>query len=89
MTTGSSTHNQKVEWLWHDTRRGIATLYYCLFYFLESQELLDPLKEVHVLALHYVDLPRINRALTIYRQGWNHRGIETAQHQSPHQLFVT
>ena len=89
MITGSSTHNQRIERLWRDTHRSVTTLYYRLFYFLENQGLLDPLNEVHIFALHYVYLPRINRALTLFKQGWNHHGIRTASHHSPHQLFVS
>ena len=25
----------------------------------------------------------------MFREGWNHHRIRTAQHQSPHQLFVS
>ena len=89
MITGSSTHNQRIKRLLRDTHRSVTTLYYHLFYFLESQGLLDPLNDMHIFALHYVYLPRISRALTIFKQGWNHHGIRTAGHHSPHQLFVS
>lgn len=88
MITGSSTHNQRIERLWVDMHRCVTSLYYRLFYFLEHQGLLDPLNEMHLFALHYVYLPRINRALEIFREGWNHHRIRTAQHHSPYQLFV-
>ena len=68
--------------------RCVTSLYYRLLYFMEQQGLLDPLNEIHLFALHYVYLPRINRALEIFREGWNHHGIRTAQHHSPYQLFV-
>ena len=67
----------------------VTGLYYCLFYFMENQLLLDPLNELHIFALCYVYFPRINRALHIFRQGWNHHGIRTANNYSPHQLFVS
>ena len=54
MITGNSTHNQRIERLWRDTHRSVTILYYRLFYFLESQGLLDPLNEIHIFALHYV-----------------------------------
>lgn len=86
--TGNSTHNQRIERLWRDTHRSVTILYYRLFYFLEQEGLLDPLNEVHSFALHYIYLPRINRALQVFSEGWNYHGIRTAHHQSPHQLFV-
>ncbi len=86
--TGSSTHNQRIERLWHDMHRCATTLYYRLFYFMEQQGILDPLNQLHRFCLHYVYKPRINRALHLFCKGWNHHGIRTARHLSPHQLFV-
>ncbi len=88
MITGSSTHNQRIERLWVDMHRSVTSLYYRLFYFLEQSDLLDALNEMHLFALHYVFIPRINRALKVFQEGWNHHGIRTAAHLSPHQLFV-
>ena len=87
--TGSSTHNQRIKRLWRDMHRSVTTLYYRLFYFLEIQSLLDPLNEVHLFALSYIYLPRINRALNVFREGWNHHRIRTAHNRSPHQLFIS
>lgn len=42
-----------------------------------------------MLALHYVYLPRINRVIDIFREGWNNHRIRAAQHTSPRQLFVS
>ena len=88
MITGSSTHNQRIERLWVDMHRSVTLLYYHLFYFLEQHGLLDALNEVHLFALHYVYMPRINQALKAFQEGWNHHGIRTANHLSPEQLFV-
>ena len=88
MLTGSSTHNQRIERLWVDMYRSVTILYYRLFYFLEQQGLLDALNEVHLFALDYVYIPRINKALQCFQDGWNHHGIRTAGHSSPQQLFV-
>ncbi len=89
MITGSSTHNQRIERMWVDMHRSVTRLYYRLFYFLEHQGLLDPLSEQHLYALTYVYLPRINRSLEAFIEGWNNHGIRTMRHLSPRQLFVS
>lgn len=43
---------------------------------------------LHIYALHYVYLPRINQALKQFCDGWNEHGIRTAHNKSPCQLFV-
>ena len=52
----ASIHNQRIERLWRDVLQSVTILYYCLFYFLESQHLLDPLNEIQLYAMHYVYL---------------------------------
>ena len=89
MITGSSVHNQRIERLWRDMHRCITVVYYRLFYYLEHQNLLDPDNRLHRYALHFVYLPRINRSLQVFKDGWNHHGVRTAHNLSPHQLFVT
>lgn len=87
MIVGSSVHNQKIEHLWKDVHSCVTRLYYRLFYFLEDQGLLSPLNEHHIYALHYVFVPRINRALGHFTHGWNHHPIRTVHSKSPHQLY--
>ena len=88
MLTGSSTHNQRIERLWVDMYRSVIVVYYRLFYYLEQHQLLNVLNEVHLFALHFVYLPRINQSLRSFQEGWNHHGIRTASHLSPQQLFL-
>ena len=88
MLTGSSTHNQRIERLWVDVKRSVTLMYSNLFYFMEDHDLLDPLNEVHIFALHYIFIPRINHSLLFFQNGWNHHAIRTANHQSPYQMFV-
>ena len=88
MITGSSVHNQRIERLWRDVFNDVVKLYYNLFYFLESQLLLDPLNDNHLFALHYVYLPRINHSLKVFIQGWNFHSIRTASERSPMEMFL-
>ncbi len=55
---------------------------------MEQIDILDPLNEEHLYALHFVFIPRINRALSEFTNGWNNHPIRTAHYKSPHQLFT-
>ncbi|KAJ4928977.1 hypothetical protein JOQ06_004599, partial [Pogonophryne albipinna] len=85
---GRSTHKQRIERLWGDLWRGVSNVYYDLFNFLESEGILDIDNEMHMWALHYVYLPRINHDLRGFLDQWNNHGLRTERHQSPIQLFV-
>ena len=86
---GSSVHNQRIERLWRDSHRCATSVYYRLFYFLEENDILDPLDEEHLFALHYVFVPKVNKSLAVFRGAWNNHGLRTAGGQSPLQLFTT
>ena len=86
--TGCSTHNQRIERLWRDLHRCATQLFYRLFYHLENHDLLDPTNDIHLYVLHFVFLPRINRALVGFCESWNHHSLRTEHYRSPHQLFV-
>ena len=87
--TGSSVHNQRIERLWKDMFQSVIITYYRLFYYLEQQYLLDPLNELHLFSLHYVYMPRINRALHKFRDAWNHHSLRTEHNSTPYQLFTS
>ena len=86
--SGSSIHNQRIERLWRDLHDSVTKLFYRLFYYLEQMDLLDRNNDMHIYALHYVFIPRVNHALKVFKEGWNNHGIRTAHNQSPNQLFV-
>ena len=85
---GSSVHNQRVERIWRDMHRCVTVIYYRQFYFMESEGYLDPIKERDLFALHYVFLPRIERSLAAFQEGWNNHGIRTEHNRTPNQLFT-
>lgn len=85
---GSSVHNQRIERLWRDMHRCVTSMYYRMFYHLEYYEMLNPIDDSHLLALHYVFLPRINRALHTFVDAWNNHHIRTEHGQTPNQLFT-
>eukprot|EP00063_Salmo_salar_P078327 XP_014053162.1 PREDICTED: uncharacterized protein LOC106603697 [Salmo salar] len=86
---GSSTHNQRIERLWGDVWHGVSNVYHDLFTFLKTEQIIDISNEVHLWALHFVFLPRVNRDLTVFASQWNHHGLRTEQRQSPLQSFVS
>ena len=85
---GSSVHNQRIERLWRDMHQGVTVLYYRLFYYLEYNDLLNPIDDIHLFALQYVYVPRINHALNQFKNGWNSHSIRTEHGHSPIQLFT-
>ena len=85
---GRSVHNQRIERLWRDLFSGCTHLFYHLFYQMEQCGMLDPSNEVHLFALHYVYLPRINKNLQLFAEGHNRSPISTEHGKSPLQLWI-
>jgi len=59
------------------THRCVTKLFYRLFYHMERLDLLNPVNEVHIFALHYVYIPCVNKSLQEFKNGWNHHQIRT------------
>ena len=85
---GPSTHNQRIERLWRDVFRCVCHYYYYVFYGMEDSEILDTSNSLHMFALHFVFLPRINQALQEYLEAFNHHKMRTARNWSPYQMWV-
>ena len=56
---------------------------------MEDSDILDPSNEVHLYALHYVFLPRINRQLKDFADGHARAPIATEHNKSPEQLWIS
>ena len=78
--TGSSVHNQRIERLWRDVRRIVVNQYHNLFYYMENSNVLDPLCDAHLFCLHYIFIPRINRALLEFQHQYNNHRLRTENH---------
>ena len=81
---GSSTHNQRIEQLWRDVRRVVLRKPVQLF----GNNLLDCLSDVHLFALHYVFIPRVNRVLDEFMRQYNNHPLRTEHNMTPLQLYM-
>lgn len=86
--TGPSVHNQRIERLWRDVFASCLSLFYYLFYYLEDTGLLEADNPVHLYALHFIYLPRINMSLRTFASSWNQHGLSSENGFSPQQLWV-
>ncbi|XP_047223562.1 uncharacterized protein LOC124869640 isoform X2 [Girardinichthys multiradiatus] len=64
---GLSVHNQRIERLWAELNRVVANHFINLFSFMEQHGILDSLNEIHLFCLHFVYMPRIERATIEFR----------------------
>ncbi len=85
---GKSVHNQRIERLWRDVFEGVLMLYYHLFYYLESVDILDPSDDVSIFCLHYVFIARINRSLCEWKQAWVNHPMSSENNKTPTQLWA-
>ena len=85
---GKSIHNTRIERLWRDVMNSVIQTFYDLFIHLENHNLLDINSEIDLLCLHFVFVPRINKALNEFRDAYNNHGVRTEKHWSPHQMWV-
>ncbi|KAK6183515.1 hypothetical protein SNE40_010985 [Patella caerulea] len=86
--TGRSVHNQRIERFWRDLWCGCVNVFYNLFCYMETNNILVPTDELHLQVLHYVFLPRIQRSLDQFCEAFKRRPLRTEHNKSPLQLFI-
>lgn len=57
----------------------LAIITDCFFFMEEEEEILDPLNEIHLLALHYIYFPKINEKLKLWSNAWATHKLQTVK----------
>ena len=86
--TGSSVHNCIVERTHKDVYAAVLCHFAEIFDRMERDGLLDPLNDVHLYALHFVCIPRINKSLEEFVRQWNNHPISMENNLSPLQMYA-
>ena len=55
---------------------------------MEEIGILDPLNEVHLFCLHFVNKPYINYTIKLFIDAWSAHPLRTERNRSPTQLWV-
>ena len=87
--TGSSVHNCRVLRTHRDIYSGVLCFFARTFAHLEDNGLLDPLNELHLLALHHTYIPIINRCLQEFKGQWENHPLSSEGNRSPLQLYTS
>jgi len=85
---GPSVHNQRIERLYTEVNRVLSGYFKDLFLFMEAEGILHINNPTHIRALHFVFIPRINRAVAEYTNQWNNHSLSTVNSLSPIQLWT-
>ena len=73
-----SVHNQRIERLWWDVFHACTFKYYWLFHFMKDiYGILNIDNPSHLFCLHFVFIPKLNKHLEEFLNGWNHHGLST------------
>ncbi|XP_070176885.1 uncharacterized protein [Littorina saxatilis] len=90
---GRSDHNQRIERLWLDVWKDVVNPYHDLITAMGTPQaegglgILNMDNPIHLWALHYVFLPRLNRSLQWFVEQKNHQPLRTERNRTPLQLF--
>lgn len=76
---GPSVHNQRIERIWAEVNRVLSGYFKDLFLFMEAEGILQINNPTHIRALHFVFIPRINRAVAEFTNQWNNHSLSTDQ----------
>ena len=85
---GSSVHNTRIERLWRDVGKQVASVFSNVFQRMENEGCLDNTNPVDLYCLHLVFLPAINEALKTFVSSWNNHPLRSERNRSPMQIFV-
>lgn len=83
---GSSKHNTRIERLWRDVHDQVIEFYMILFESLEDDGL-DITNLLHVFALQYMFIPRIQEHLNSFIGDWFQHPISSEQNKTPARLL--
>lgn len=78
----------RIERLWRDVWLGVTQLYYDILHSLEEDGLLDLSDSLHVFCTHYVFIPRLQRDLHTFSEGWDNHPLRSEGGLTPNQLWV-
>lgn len=87
--TGKSVHNQRIERMWRDVFKDVASVFYAEFYHMEDMGILTPDDPMHLCALNITYLPSINRKLAAFQSAWNKHAIRTENNKTPEKLWLS
>ena len=85
---GKSVHNQRIERMWRDCRLFCFDFFTALFSEMECEDILDSTNSIHIAALQYVFIPRLNRALNNFSNAHNNRPCRSLHNRTPSQSFI-
>lgn len=78
----------RIERLWRDVWMAVSSVHYETLHNLEDEGLLDPTDGVHMFCAQHTFLPRLQRDLDVFRQGWDNHPLRTERNLSPQQLWT-
>lgn len=85
---GPSTKNVRIERFWGEINN-ITRPFKHLFYEMQHQRILNTDQITQIFALHYIYIPRMQKALDDFVKTWNVHGLSTEHGNSPGAMFLT